>query len=192
MDTLASMVNYAAKVGVFNQLGKNCNGLRASLYADDVVFFLNARETEFWGAMELLRLFGDATGLHANWSKSAAIPMGGTDDHAIANLVHDSGCPVAKFSITYLGMPLSDSRLWRVDQQPVIDKLAKRMGGWKARHIALSGRVELVRATLSAMVIFQLMVLDPLVWLLKKVNKLRRGFLWAQDEEATAGKCLVN
>lgn len=186
------MVNYAAKVGVFNQLGKNCNGLQASLYADDVVFFLNARETEFWGAMELLRLFGDATGLHANWSKSAAIPMGGTDDRAIANLVHDSGCPVAKFSITYLGMPLSDSRLWRVDQQPVIDKLAKRMGGWKARHIALSGRVELVRATLSAMVIFQLMVVDPLVWLLKKVNKLRRGFLWAQDEEATAGKCLVN
>ena len=66
------------------------------------------------------------------------------------------------------------------------------MGGWKARHIALPGRVELVRATLSAMIIFQLMVLDPPMWLLKKVNKLLRGFLWAQDEEATASKCLVN
>jgi hypothetical protein len=29
-------------------------------------------------------------------------------------------------------------------------------------------------------------------WLIKKIDKLTRGFLWNVEEEASGGKCLVN
>ena len=39
--------------------------------------------------------------------------------------------------------------------------------------------------------IFQLLVIDPPKWLIKAIDKLRRGFLWCNDELATEGRCLV-
>jgi hypothetical protein len=39
--------------------------------------------------------------------------------------------------------------------------------------------------------IHHLLVIDPPVWLIKAVDKLRRGFLWNNGELATGGRCLV-
>jgi hypothetical protein len=44
---------------------------------------------------------------------------------------------------------------------------------------------------LSAMTVFQLLVIDPPIWLINAIDKLRRGFLWDNDEIASGGKCLV-
>jgi hypothetical protein len=44
----------------------------------------------------------------------------------------------------------------------------------------------------SAMMVFQMIALAAPVWLTKAADKIRRGFLWAQDEVAPGGKCLVN
>ena len=65
------------------------------------------------------------------------------------------------------------------------------MRGWKAKLIALPGRIELVRTTLSAMAIYRIMAIAPPKWFIKMVDRLRRGFLWAADEVSPAGKCLV-
>jgi hypothetical protein len=42
------------------------------------------------------------------------------------------------------------------------------------------------------MAVFQMMVIDIPVCLRKKIDKLRRGFLWENKEVATGGKCLVS
>jgi hypothetical protein len=39
---------------------------------------------------------------------------------------------------------------------------------------------------------FQLLVIDPPVWLIKAMDKLRRWFLWNNDELAPGSKCLVS
>jgi hypothetical protein len=100
-------------------------------------------------------------------------------------------CPVQQFPCTYLGLPLSDKRLRKEDLQPVLDKLAAKVKGWNKGQFSLDARLLLVKHVLSAMHIYQLLVLDPPVWLTKAIDKLRRGFLWNQDEIAAGGKCLV-
>ena len=45
----------------------------------------------------------------------------------------------------------------------------------------------MVKHVLSAMNIFQLLVIDPPKWLIKAIDKLRWGFLWCNDELATGG-----
>jgi hypothetical protein len=101
-------------------------------------------------------------------------------------------CSLQVFPCTYLGVPLSDRRLRRCDLQPTIDKLAAKVKGWNKGKFSLDARLLLVKHVLSAMHIFQLLVIDPPVWLLKVIDKLRRGFLWNNDEFAPGSPCLVS
>ncbi|KAM0869672.1 hypothetical protein ACQ4PT_040498 [Festuca glaucescens] len=109
---------------------------RSSLYADDVVVFLKPSATELAATMKLFDIFTMATGLQANWRKSDVSPIACTKDQ-IAAAIGDTECPVQQFPITYLGMPLSDSRLKRVDFQPIVDKMLKHLCGWKDKFFSL-------------------------------------------------------
>lgn len=142
-------------------------------------------------AVRLLETFRDATGLKTNWDKSSATPIR-CEGIAIEAVMEGTQCTTKPFPITYLGLPLSDVRLKRDDLQPILDSLAKRLRGWKAKLISLPGRIELIRTTLSAMAIYRLMAIAPPAWFIKFVDRLRRGFLWAADETAPAGRCLVS
>jgi hypothetical protein len=44
-----------------------------------------------------------------------------------------------EFSIKYLGVPLHHSKLRKEDLQPVIDKIVKRIAGWKAGSCLMLG-----------------------------------------------------
>ena len=96
-----------------------------------------------------------------------------------------------QFPCQYLGLPLSDRRLRKADLQPAIDKLAGKVKGWNKGSFSVDARLLLVKHVLSALHIYQLLVIDPPVWLIKAIDKLRRGFLWNNDELATGGRCLV-
>jgi hypothetical protein len=63
--------------------------------------------------------------------------------------------------------------------------------GWNKMYFSLDARLLLVKHVLSAMTIFQLLVIDTPTWLLKVIDKLRRSFVWNNDEIAAGGKCLV-
>jgi hypothetical protein len=41
------------------------------------------------------------------------------------------GCPVGDFPIKYLGIPLHYQKLRREDLHPLIDKIIKRITGWR-------------------------------------------------------------
>jgi hypothetical protein len=138
-----------------------------------------------------MQSFGGTSGLLTSFSKSAMIPIHcqGIDTSALAAILQ---CPVQSFSCTYLGLPMSDKRLCKSDMQPTLDKLARKVKGWNKGNFSLDARLLLVKHVLSAMHIFQLLVIDPPVWLIKAIDRLRRGFLWNNDELAAGGKCLVS
>jgi hypothetical protein len=50
----------------------------------------------------------------------------------------------------------------------------------------------LVNVVLTATAAYFLSAFPVDKWFIKKVDKLRRGFLWAAEEEAKGGKCMVN
>jgi hypothetical protein len=101
---------------------------RASLYVDDVVVFLEPSVAGLVATMKLFDIFALATGLQANWCKNDVSSIACTKDH-IAAAIGDTECPVQQFPITYLGMPLSNSRLKRVDFQPIVDNTLKHLCG---------------------------------------------------------------
>lgn len=94
--------------------------------------------------------------------------------------------------MTYLGLPISTRRICIVHLQFPLDRIRARLAGWKGRLMNMVERRVLVRSMLSAMPTFVLTVLRPPKKLLKDIDKTRRRFLWAQEEEVMGGKCKVS
>lgn len=100
-------------------------------------------------------------------------------------------CEVASFPCKYLGLPLSLTRLKAVDLQPILDKLADRLPGWKVALLDKSGRLILVKAVLTAIPLYLLVALEVPRWFIKAIDKLRRSFLWIGRQDTRGGQCLV-
>ncbi|KAM0866672.1 hypothetical protein ACQ4PT_042492 [Festuca glaucescens] len=138
----------------------------------------------------ILDCFGGASGLKVNYTKSVALPIRcSTEVCEVAATALD--CPIGSFPSKYLGLPLSLSKLHKQDVQPILDKLAKKLSFWRARLMSREGRVAYVRFIMTASLIYHLMALDLEPWLLRAIDKVRRGFLWVGKDDAQGGHCIV-
>jgi hypothetical protein len=72
-----------------------------------------------------------------------------------------------------------------------VDKIADRLPNWKARLLSLAGRTVLVRHVLSAIPVYILMTMNVPKWVIKSIDKIRRGFLWEGRKNVNGGSCLV-
>jgi len=72
-----------------------------------------------------------------------------------------------------------------------IEKIANKLPGWKASLMTLAGRAVLVKSVLTAIPIYILVAIKVPKWLLRAVDKIRRGFLWTGRQRANGGCCLV-
>ena len=100
-------------------------------------------------------------------------------------------CPVVSFPLRYLGLPLTLRKPNAAQLQYLVDSVANKLPGWRASLLDRGGRLELVRATLSAMPIFSMMSLDLPVKTLVAIEKIIRGFLWKGRKDVKGGDCLV-
>ena len=88
------------------------------------------------------------------------------------------GTPVGTLPIRYLGLPLSTGKVRVADGHPVIEKVEKRLEGWKARVLSKGGRLVLLRSVLVAIPTFYLSVFKLLVGVEHRLSGLMRRFLW--------------
>jgi hypothetical protein len=70
--------------------------------------------------------------------------------------------------------------------------VAGRLKPWKGKHLNRKGRLALINSVLTSTLTYLLMIFDPPIWFIKKIDKIRRNFLWADDEIASGAKCMVN
>jgi hypothetical protein len=79
---------------------------RISIYADDIILFLAPQNHELRAVKEILQVFGGASGLHVNYSKSSATLIRGSEMEEM-QVREELGCTIAKFPIKYLGLQLA-------------------------------------------------------------------------------------
>jgi exonuclease III len=191
INTLNRVLAKAKELGVLRAIAPRELGTSVSLYADDVVIFCHPDATELRTVRAILALFGEASGLHTNFAKCSVSPIACTDEVALAAAAI-MGCQLAPFPVKYLGIPLTIGRLPASALQPLVDSIADRLPAWKAAMMTKAGRLTLVKAVLMAIPLHQLIVLGLHKKVLKQVNRIVRGFLWAGRAEANGGHCHVN
>jgi hypothetical protein len=86
-------------------------------------------------------------------------------------------CRLEDFPIKYLGLPLSIRKLTRPQLQPLIDKLATHLPGWRADLMTRAGRAVHVQFVLTSTVVYHAMTLDIPSWAIKAIDKIRCSYL---------------
>ena len=107
-------------------------------------------------------------------------------------IVEHLGCPIVELPNTYLGIPLTFRRPTAAQLQPVVDKAACKLPTWKIKLMNKAVRLAFVKSVLCAIPRHQLLVLAPPKRVIKLLEKVQLGFLWAGRAEANGGSCHAN
>ena len=190
MEPLQRLLELATTNGAITQVAHRSAKLRISMYADDAAIFLNPILEEVREVAYILSVFGNASGLLVNVAKSACFPIR-CEDLDLHHTLQFFNCPIKSFPCAYLGLPLHYRKLGRVEVQPLIEKVAARLPTWKGRLLSKIGRLRLVNAVLTSIPVHFLTVFPLQKWALKKIDRVRRSFLWKGAADANGGHCLV-
>jgi hypothetical protein len=152
MEPLQHRFQLAAAAGELTPIQSRVANLRASLYADDAAVFLKPVKEDVAVVAQILRIFGQASGLAINQAKCAVYPIR-CEGINVDDIMQEFLCPIEAFPCKYLGLPLHLRALRRVKVQPLIDKLSNRLPSWKGRFLNRAGRLKLLNSVLSAILL---------------------------------------
>ena len=81
--------------------------------------------------------------------KREMVPIGEVDDvHALVDIL---GYRVGSLLMSYLGMPLGASHNSPSIWNPILEKIERKLAGWKKMYLSKRGRLMLLKSTLSSL-----------------------------------------
>ena len=87
--------------------------------------------------------------MKVNVGKSEIVPVGEVGN--LDALAHILCCKAGYLPMSYLGIPLGvhykDSSIWN----PIIERMEKKLIGWKQLYLSKGGRLTLLKSTLSSL-----------------------------------------
>jgi hypothetical protein len=117
------------------------------LFMDDTLIFCDAILSQIEHLRFVFTWFAAISDLKTNLSKSEIVPI--RDVLNLEDLILVLGCKTASLLMKYLGLalgaPFKDSTIWN----PIIEKMEKRLAGWKRLYLSKGGKVTLIKSTLS-------------------------------------------
>jgi hypothetical protein len=111
-----------------------------------------------------------------NLGKSELVPVGAVP--CIDDLADILGCKTSCLPMTYLGLPLGAKFKVKAIWNGVLDKMEKRLAGWKRLYLLKGGRLTLIKSTLSNIPTYFLSLFPILAAVANRMEKLQRDFLW--------------
>ena len=184
VDVLTRMFQKAQDHELIKGLGCELipQGVISLQYADDTILFLSDNVKKARNMKYILACFENISGMRINYTKSEIIPLN-LGDQVKLSLVEIFGCPVGPFPIKYLGIPLHFEKLKREDLQPLVDKIVKRIAGWRGKLLSYAGRLVLIKTCLASIPIYLMSFFKFPNWALDLINSLMAHCLWNNFEE---------
>jgi hypothetical protein len=130
----------------------------------------------------VLTCFKQASGMKINYSKSELVSIN-LDQNEIDSFRNILESVVGSFPIKYLGIPLHYEKLRREDLQPLIDKILKRIAGWRGKLLSYAARVLLIKTCLASIRIYLLSFFKFPKWALDLINSQMANYLWNDTKD---------
>ena len=147
------------------------------LFADDALMFCEAAPPQIEKLGCVLTWFEAISGLKINLGKSEMVLVGVVSN--MEGLAGILGCNCVALRMKYLGLPLGakfkETTIWN----PIIEKMERRLVGWKRLYLAKGGKVTLIKSTLSNLPTYFLSLFPIPVGVARRLEKLQRDFLWS-------------
>jgi hypothetical protein len=146
------------------------------LFADDTLVFCNADVSQLEALRRVFTWFEVISGLKVNLQKSEMVPVG--DVPNLEDLVAVLGCKSAALPMIYLGLPLGAKYNSKMIWNPIIEKMERKLGGWKRMYLSKGGKLILIKSTLSNLPTYFLSLFHLPADVAYRLEKIQRDFLW--------------
>ncbi|KAL5741942.1 hypothetical protein ACOSP7_028674 [Xanthoceras sorbifolium] len=100
----------------------------------------------------------------------------------VKNIASACGSPSTKNLGKYLGAPLIHGRICNQTYSEIVDKTLKRLVSWKSSMLSFAGRVTLIKAVTSSLLVYAMQSIKLPGEICGKLDKLNRNFLWGHTE----------
>ena len=139
-DALSKMMIRAKERDLFEGFTVGRDGSRVSLlqFADDTIFFAKACPKSLQNLKLILLVFGQLLGLKINLEKSTLSRIN-VNQESLTCLASSLDCRVSEWPLSYLGLPLGGNPMTISFWDPVVDRISRRLDGWKKAHLSLGG-----------------------------------------------------
>ncbi|KAJ9671271.1 hypothetical protein PVL29_027318 [Vitis rotundifolia] len=149
-DVLSRLMIRAEETGLTEGFLVGRDRTRVSMlqFADDTIFFSKASLEHLQNLKFILLVFGQVSGLKINLEKSSisGINIG---SELLSNLALVFECRVSDWPLSYLGLPLGGNPKTIGFWDPVVERISRRLDGWKKAFLSLGGRITLIQSCLS-------------------------------------------
>ena len=151
------------------------------LFADDTIIFCDASREQLLYVRMVLIFFEAITGLKVNVGKSEIVPVGEVGN--LGALARILCCKVGRLPMSYLGMPLGahfkDASIWN----PILERVEKKLSGWKRLYLSKGGRLTLLKSTLSSLPTYYLSLFTIPQHIANRLERIQRNFLWGSSDD---------
>ena len=89
------------------------------------------------------------------------------------------GCQQSSLPLKYLSLLLGASHKEETIWNPVLEKIERRLAGWKRLFLSKGGKETLIKSTLSSLPTYFLSLLPIPVKVANSMEKIHRDFLWS-------------
>uniref|UniRef100_A0A2N9H333 Reverse transcriptase domain-containing protein n=1 Tax=Fagus sylvatica TaxID=28930 RepID=A0A2N9H333_FAGSY len=188
MEALSRMIDRASGVGLLSgfSVGREASDpMRIShlLFADDTLIFCEASPDNLIDLRAILTWFEATSGLRVNLGKSELAQVGEVPH--LEDLAEILGCKTSALPMKYLGLPLGAHFKVQSIWDPIVEKLERRLAGWKRMYLSKGGRLTLIKSTLSNLPTYYLSLFPIPAAVAKRIETIQRNFLWGDSEEVT-------
>ena len=112
-------------------------------FADDTIFFSKASLDLLQNLKIILLVFGQVSGLKINLEKSTISGIN-TRHELLSSLASVLDCRVLEWPLSYLGLPLGGNPKTIGFWDPVVERISRRLDGWKKAFLSLGERITLI------------------------------------------------
>lgn len=151
-------------------------------FVDDIMIYCKATLREVKRIKKILEIFMEATGMEVNKDKSRTFFFNIVEPIQ-KHLTRVLGYQLGKLPTKYLGKMLDSSSTRIRNWHHILEKIKKRMENWTFRALNIAARVVLLKATLQAIPIYSLSVVNSPKGICNKLVEMYRKFLWGGPKQ---------
>ncbi|KAL8463642.1 hypothetical protein ACS0TY_034336 [Phlomoides rotata] len=107
------------------------------------------------------------------------------DRENLAYMADILGCEVGVIHFFYLGLNVGINNRQAASWDKLVDKIRRRLALWNDKHISLEGRITLIQAVLSAVLIYCLSFYRLPRKTLREIVQIQRKFIWGVCEDSS-------
>ncbi|CAN1746300.1 Putative ribonuclease H protein At1g65750 [Linum perenne] len=151
-------------------------------FADDLVLFGEASLNQANIIIDTLEHFFGASGQSINKGKSKVFFSKNTPRILSREITNCLGIEATQDLGRYLGAPILHGRVTKQSYAFLLDRLDKRLAGWKGENLSLAGRVTLASSVLNSLPCYIMQTALLPVSLCDKIDRKIRNFIWGSSE----------